>query len=142
MPPNLSGVVIIYLALTLLPGSSDLPAPWRRAISCFWSEPEATGPIWSCSRWGLPGHGVTTVPVSSYLAFSPLPRKEQYAPLTGRYIFCGTFRTPPVSRKSRPCYGPPCPVEFGLSSPPDCSGGAITSPTPAFTFIPYCSSFL
>jgi len=71
-----NGVVIIYLALTLLSGSSDLPAPWRRAISCFWSKPEATGPIWSCSKWGLPGHGVTTVPVSSYLAFSPLPRKE------------------------------------------------------------------
>ena len=41
---------------------------------------------------------------------------------TGRYVFCGTFLIPKpcVSGfRDSPGYGPPCPVELGLSSPPD-----------------------
>lgn len=59
-------VMIIYLGLALLPASSDLTR-------------ERSGPlhrssIWSCSRWGLQGQPVTWLPVSSYLAFPPLPQ--------------------------------------------------------------------
>jgi hypothetical protein len=39
--------VIIPLALTLLPGSSDLPGSFERATL-------QRSPIWSCSGWGLP----------------------------------------------------------------------------------------
>jgi hypothetical protein len=38
----------------------------------------------------------------------------------GRYFFCGTFLTPKScipGFRSSPYYGPPCPVELGLSSP-------------------------
>ena len=41
---------------------------------------------------------------------------------TGRYVFCGTFL---ISKscisgfRDSPGYGPPCPAELGLSSPPD-----------------------
>jgi len=55
--------------------------------------------------------------VSSYLAFSPLSRLS-----SGRYIFCGTFLIPEICLADfgdSPYYGPPCPVELGLSSPPD-----------------------
>jgi hypothetical protein len=55
--------------------------------------------------------------VSSYLTFSPLSQLS-----SGRYIFCGTLLIPELclaeSRDSL-YYGPPCPVELGLSSPPD-----------------------
>lgn len=58
---------------------------------------------------------------------------------TGRYLFCGTFLIPyevgiHFTRDS-PHYGPPCPLELGLSSPPVftlriISGGAtICSPS-------------
>ena len=46
--------------------------------------------------------------VSSYLTFSPLPRPRA----AWRSVFCGTF--PGVT--PGPCYGPPRPVEPGLSS--------------------------
>ncbi len=64
-------------------------------------------PIWSCSGWGFHGQPVTRLPVSSYLAISPLPR------LTGAVCFCCTFRgvTPPGR------YPASCPEELGLSSP-------------------------
>jgi hypothetical protein len=42
-----SEAVIIPLALTLLPGSSDLPGSFERATL-------QRSPIWSCSGWGLP----------------------------------------------------------------------------------------
>jgi len=38
-------------------------------------------------------------------------------PKAGRYLFCGTFLIPSLTRWNSPCYGPPCPVELGLSSP-------------------------
>jgi len=41
---------------------------------------------------------------------------------TGRYVFCGTFLVPKFYSTEfgdSPCYGPPCPAELGLSSPPD-----------------------
>ena len=63
---------------------------------------------------------------------------------TGRYVFCGTFLIPEFCLAvfgDSPHYGPPCPAELGLSSPPDfphcvISGGAtICSPsTPSFLF--------
>lgn len=63
-------------------------------------------PIWPCSEWGLPGRPVTRSPVSSYLAFSPLPRLREAVCL------CGTFlRVTPPGR-----YPAPCPAESGLSS--------------------------
>ena len=41
---------------------------------------------------------------------------------TGRSVFCGTFLTPCEMgfhfTRDSPRYGPPCPVELGLSSPP------------------------
>src|SRR6478735_4369177 len=50
---------------------------------------------------------VTTIPVVSYTALSPLPR-----PGPGRSALCGTFsRIAPGG-----CYPPPCPVEPGRSS--------------------------
>ena len=50
----------------------------------------------------------------------------------GRYLFCGTFLIPELCLAefgNSPCYGPPCPAELGLSSPPKIlrstrSGGA------------------
>ena len=42
--------------------------------------------------------------------------------LSGRYIFCGTFLIPELCLAATGdslYYGPPCPVELGLSSPPD-----------------------
>ena len=63
---------------------------------------------------------------------------------TGRYVFCGTFLTPEFCLAgfgNSPHYGPPCPVELGLSSPPDFplwvnSGGATICPPspPPFLF--------
>ena len=52
--------------------------------------------------------------------------------LSGRYLFCGTFLILErclAALKDSPCYGPPCPAELGLSSPPELlhyklSGGA------------------
>ncbi len=33
-------------------------------------------PFWSCSGWGLHGHHVSMMPVSSYLTISPLPQPD------------------------------------------------------------------
>ncbi len=75
--------------------------------------------------------------VSPYLTFSPLSRLSPCTPCgaglsSGRYLFCGTFLIPELCLAEfgdSPCYGPPCPAELGLSSPPDFlrrkfSGGA------------------
>lgn len=54
--------------------------------------------------------GIAAETVSSYLTLAPSPVFQHKEP--SAVYFCGTFRgvTPP------PCYGAPCPVEFGLSS--------------------------
>jgi len=44
--PNNQPAVVIYLTPWLPKGISDLPAPWNGPLQ--------TGPIWSCSGWGLP----------------------------------------------------------------------------------------
>jgi hypothetical protein len=63
--------------------------------------------------------------------FTLIPR------FAGRYLFCGTFLTPtsciPGSR-SCPYYGPPCPVELGLSSPHDPVTGMSVRSDPLFPF--------
>lgn len=59
-------VMIIYLGPLLPTTSCDLT---RGRNGPFHSPP-----IRSCSRWGLQGQPVTRLPVSSYLAFPPLPK--------------------------------------------------------------------
>jgi len=62
--------------------------------------------------------------VSSYLTFSPLPCGMDVAAIPQGGIFLWHFpylceiSTTPLPRNS-PCYGPSCPAELGLSSPPD-----------------------
>ena len=71
--------------------------------------------IWSCSRWGLPCHDCC----QSCGALLPHHfNLTCYHKGNERYIFCGTFRrlSPPRS------YLAPCPMEPGLSSPPDILG--------------------
>jgi len=63
--------MVIYLGLSLPPASSDLTRER--------SGPPQCSPIWSCSRWGLQGQPVTWLPVSSYLAFPPLPTRKSAA---------------------------------------------------------------
>jgi len=62
---------------------------------------------------------VTTRPVSSYLAVSPLPRER----IAGRFVFCGTFlRLPEVAVNDHPVLWspdfPPRPVCWGTKQPP------------------------
>ena len=59
--------------------------------------------------------------VGSYPTFSPLPPKTET--LEGgmflwHFPYLCEIGVPPFHRNS-PCYGPPCPAELGLSSPPD-----------------------
>jgi len=61
-------VMIIYLEPPLPTASSDLTREQKRAVH--------SSPIQSCSRWGLHGQPVTWLPVSSYLAFPPLPTRK------------------------------------------------------------------
>jgi hypothetical protein len=84
--------------------------------------------------------------VSSYLTFSPLSRLSPCTPCgaglsSGRYLFCGTFlilERCVAAFKDSPRYGPPCPAELGLSSPPDrlrrkpSGGAAICFPSTPF----------
>lgn len=68
-----------------------------------------SGPILSCSTWGLPHKTITSLCVRSYRTFSPLPN----AFTLGGTLFCGTFRrlSPPeldlLSKK-------PCSARFQL----------------------------
>jgi len=68
---------------------------------------------------------------SSYLAFSPYLWNSHSRHSTGRYVFCGTFLTPNsvLQDSGTVRIRTTCPVELGLSSPPDFplwvnSGGA------------------
>jgi len=63
-----SEVMIIYLEPPLPTASSDLTREQKRAVH--------SSPIQSCSRWGLHGQPVAWLPVSSYLAFPPLPTRR------------------------------------------------------------------
>jgi len=63
---------------------------------------------------------VATEAVGSYPAVSPLPSR----PKTGAAV-CFLWHFPPVARCPR--YGPPCPLESGLSS----GGGRPKTPPPA-----------
>jgi len=71
--------MIIHLGQQLPAASSNLPGNLGRAalnVSLFGLAPDGV-------YHAFPVAGKA---VSSYLAFSPLPRKR-----SGRYIFCGTF---------------------------------------------------
>ncbi len=72
-----NGVAIICLGRWLPNVSSDQPEGSDETGSLF-------PPIWPCSRRGLPGQTVTRLPVSSYLAISPLPQRTDAA--LGRYV--------------------------------------------------------
>ena len=90
-------LTIIYLDLTLLPGSSNLPGTRRATVS---------------SLFGLASDGVYTAvsvtgnAVSSYLAFSPLPDILAV-------LFCCTG----LGVTSTGRYPASCPMKPGLSSP-------------------------
>jgi len=58
-------------------------------------------------------------PVSSYLAFSPLPPADRR-----RYIFCGTFLKVTLTGS----YPASCPAEFGLSSRAVRAGDRLAPP--------------
>ena len=47
--------------------------PTRSSQASICSTYKRLVPAWPCSRWGLPGRGITAAPAGSYLAFSPLP---------------------------------------------------------------------
>ena len=55
--------MVIYLGISSPICSSNLPEHGRAALRS----------VRSCFRWGLQGQYITILPVSSYLAFSPLP---------------------------------------------------------------------
>ena len=95
-------VMIIYLEPPLPTASSNLTREQKRAVH--------SSPIQSCSRWGLHGQPVTWLPVSSYLAFPPLP-STQHAEYWAVSLCCTFLGVPPTG-----CYPAPCPVELGLSS--------------------------
>jgi len=125
----LSGIAI-HLASMLPSGSSSLPESNNEAG-------HLSSPIWPCSGWGLPcprchHRGGELLPrlftLTPHLSILQSRRlfpscwplghnrsrgKLQWPKGAGRYVFCGTFR----GIAARPRYGPPCPVELGLSSP-------------------------
>ncbi len=71
--------------------------------------------------FGLAPGGVYQAALIAQCAGELLPRLFTLTHLSqgfnGRYLFCGTFLVPSLGRWNRPCYGPPCPAELGLSSP-------------------------
>jgi len=70
-------------------------------------------PIWSCSEWGLPCHGMLPPARCALTApFHPYLNHVTEITLNWRYILCCTCR-----RLSPPrCYLALCPMEPGLSS--------------------------
>src|SRR5574340_86319 len=54
-----TGTVVIHLALTLRSGSCGLTRPASLLLQGFEGAPLDAGPIWPCSRWGLPSCPVT-----------------------------------------------------------------------------------
>ncbi len=98
----LQSAVVIHLRQMSPPVSSD---PTRKKDG-----PSYIFPIWSCFRCGFPGQPVARLPVSSYLAISPLPGK------TWRYIFCCTFAETGFTPSPAGNYPASCPAKLGLSS--------------------------
>ena len=104
--------MIIYLVLLLPEESCDRPGGHGQAGRLAFTTDREIPPYLILHRVGFTK--LPTSPsglVSSYLAFSPLPRTTVG---TGRYLFCGTFLIPKV--RDTPRYGAPCPVVLGLSS--------------------------
>ena len=96
---------IIYLGRTLPHGSSSLPeSQTRRTAAPFCLALLQMGFTW------LPES--PRIPVSSYLAVSPLPRNRGEPRSVRRSVFCGTFPGLTTGRR----YRPSCPLEPGLSS--------------------------
>lgn len=93
--------VIIYLG-PLLPAGLKRPTIGKRRAAALHV------PSWSCSRWGLQGRTVASTPVSSYLAFPPLPRRTEAV-----YLCCTILGV-----ASTGGYPAPCSMELGLSSQP------------------------
>ena len=97
--------MIIYLAPMLPSRSCGLPmSQTRRVISCFPCNAGKISHLFGLAPGGVyHASNVAVGPVSSYLAFSPLPRtsytrdKEN----AGRFVFCGTFRRSEVSERLR-----------------------------------------
>ena len=120
------GRMAIYLGSSLLRTSSDLTRP-------VFPPPGAEGnsnglffPLRERGLFGLAPGGVYPAAPIAQGTGELLPRlftltlwNIGFAYSTGRYIFCGTFLTPGLSTGGSPRYGPPCPAELGLSSPPD-----------------------
>jgi hypothetical protein len=110
------------LALATYPGVMPAEADVKRA---------ASPPL-----FGLAPGGVCRAPViadgavSSYLAFSPFPCACDTTHRGTRwYVFCDTFRLPPLAGRGAPAvHGAPCSLEFGLSSPGHPSPGAAARP--------------
>ena len=92
---------IIYLGPILLEGSSGTPLGRRRAAAI-------NARIRPCSGWGLHGHLVSKMPVSSYLTISTLPRHYPFRRNVSVALSLW-LPTPDVIRH-------PCPLEPGLSS--------------------------
>lgn len=78
-----------------------------------------------CSSRGLPGQGLSALPVGSYPTVAPLPVPHSRAAIGGLH-FCGAILA--VARTGR--YPATCPVEPGLSS------GARTRPRPSVQLFP------
>ena len=87
-------------------------------------------PIWPCSGCGLPSQPVARLPVSSCLAFSPLPGYKILIKTTWRYIFCCTCAGIRFTSYSAGSYPASCPAELGLSSKTICIAPATTQLTP------------
>ena len=90
-------LTIIYLDLTLLPGSSNLPGTRRAAVLFLFGL--ASDGVYTAAS-------VTRSAVSSYLAFSPLPDILAV-------LFCCTG----LGVTSTGRYPASCPMKPGLSSP-------------------------
>ena len=116
-PPNTTSIwVTISLGRALpcvssnLPGTFGLRFPGRPGGE---QPPAQLGfaPAWSCSRWGLPGRGITTN------AGGLLHRLFTIAIKDGSLFLWPDPVGYPISRPPHPgCYPAPCSLECGLSS--------------------------
>ena len=99
-------MVIIYLGLRLLEGTSDLPGSLGRAVLT----PDCSGDASLCDL--APG-GVFQAPGIAAGPGGLLPHRFTLTPVRGGLLFCGTVH----GVAPCPVSGPPCPAELGLSSP-------------------------
>jgi|GEM_PF-6215396 len=90
--------------------TARLKQPTREHVRAARRVNDACSPIWPCSGWGLPCHGLLpaarcalTAPFHPYLCLRTGHR---------RFVFCGTFHRLAPPRR----YLAPCPMEPGLSS--------------------------